>query len=69
VIALTLLRYLDSGGQVAVTAARLGVHVTTVRYRLRGASEASGLDLEDADDRLAAQLILRFASRAGQIKA
>jgi hypothetical protein len=69
VIALTLLRYLDSGGQVAPTADQLGVHVTTVRYRLRRATEASGLDLDDADDRLSAQLSLRFASRAGQIKA
>ncbi|MCW2521719.1 MAG: PucR family transcription regulator, partial [Frankiales bacterium] len=68
-IARTLLSYLESGGQVAPTAVELGVHVTTVRYRLRRAAEVAELDLSDADDRLAAQLILRFAFRAREIKA
>lgn len=55
----TLLRYLDSGSRAADTAVAEGVHVTTIRHRLRRATELSGLDLDDADQRLAAQLELR----------
>jgi sugar diacid utilization regulator len=68
-MALTLRAYLESGGHVALAAAELEVHVTTVRYRLRRAAELAELDLDDADDRLAAQLILRFAFGAAELGA
>lgn len=55
----TLLRYLDTGSDVSRVATELGVHATTVRYRIRRTGERIGLDLSDPDDRLAAQLQLR----------
>lgn len=59
----TALTWLESFGNVAQTAERLGVHENTVRHRLRRAAEAHGLRLEHADDRLAAWLQLRAAGR------
>ncbi|MGW7622506.1 helix-turn-helix domain-containing protein [Streptomyces antimycoticus] len=48
-------------GSVADDAAlRLRVHVNTLRYRLRRIREVSGLDFEDADQMLLAQLQLRL---------
>lgn len=60
----TLLAYLDTGSDVARVAAELHVHPTTVRYRLRKVSDTLGLDLDDADNRLSAQLHLRCGLRA-----
>ncbi len=60
----TLLGYLDSGSEVARVAADLGIHPTTVRYRLRRAVGSLELDLSDADHRLSTQLQLRCGLRA-----
>lgn len=60
----TLLGYLDTGSDSVRVAAELGVHPTTVRYRLRKAVQALGCDLADPDDRLSVQLQLRCGLRA-----
>jgi hypothetical protein len=58
----TLLHFLDHGSQISVTAQALGIHPTTVRYRLRKAVDLTGLELAEPDQRLAAQLQLRALS-------
>jgi DNA-binding PucR family transcriptional regulator len=68
-LAATLLAYLDHGGQVAETAEVSHVHVTTVRYRLRRAAQLTGIDLDNADQRLATHLQLRFSLRVPPHKA
>ena len=55
----TLRAYLDSLGDPARAAPLLHVHVNTVRYRIRRIVEMTGLDLLDADTRLALELELR----------
>jgi DNA-binding PucR family transcriptional regulator len=67
-LARTLLHFLDSGSRVANTATALGIHATSVRYRLRRVVDLTGLDLDDPDQRLAAHLQLR-AARGGQRRA
>ncbi|HEX8001444.1 MAG TPA: helix-turn-helix domain-containing protein [Mycobacteriales bacterium] len=48
----TLAACLDSLGNVAASAERLGVHVNTFRYRMRRLAEVAGDDLSRADTRL-----------------
>ncbi|WP_280404300.1 PucR family transcriptional regulator [Nocardia brasiliensis] len=55
----TLRAYLDSAGRAEVAAETLGLHVNTVRYRMRRIREVCGLDPEDNDAMLLAQLQLR----------
>ncbi|HYH28808.1 MAG TPA: helix-turn-helix domain-containing protein [Pseudonocardia sp.] len=57
--------YLESFGDMVSAARRLHVHPNTLRYRLRRIRELTGLDLDDADTRLAAALQLR-AGDAGR---
>jgi DNA-binding PucR family transcriptional regulator len=57
----TLLQLLETGSDVARVARTVHVHVTTVRYRIRRATELAALDLDDPDVRLAAHLQLRAA--------
>lgn len=57
----TLRAYLDAFGDVATAAARLDVHPNTFRYRMRRLTEVSGLDLDDAVERLVAHLQLHIA--------
>src|SRR5579875_2528405 len=61
----TVAAHLDSFGDVAAAAASLHIHPNTFRYRLRRATEVSGLDLADPDARLAVMLQLRLR-RAGR---
>ncbi|MBI4729984.1 MAG: helix-turn-helix domain-containing protein [Acidobacteria bacterium] len=56
----TLSAYFEHQGNVARAAQALGIHANTLRYRLRRMVELSGLDLDDADERLIADLQLRF---------
>ncbi|MGH9294672.1 MAG: helix-turn-helix domain-containing protein, partial [Acidimicrobiales bacterium] len=56
----TLRAYLDSFGDIGAAAKAINVHPNTLRYRLRRLAEVSGLDLLDPDDRLVAELQLRF---------
>jgi hypothetical protein len=54
----TLRAFLEVHGDCARTAARLGIHVNTMRYRMRRLSEIAGLDLDDPEARLAVALEL-----------
>jgi DNA-binding PucR family transcriptional regulator len=45
---------------VPVAAERLHVHRNTFRYRLRRIEELAGIDLDDPDERLVAELQLRW---------
>jgi len=56
----TLRAYFDAFGDMAEAAARVNVHPNTFRYRLRRITELFGIDLADADERLVAELQLRF---------
>lgn len=56
----TLRAYLEAMGDTARIAEDLGVHVNTVRYRLRRLQEFTGLHLDDPDRRLELQLRLRL---------
>ena len=52
----TLLVWLRHDGDVHATSSTLGVHVNTLRYRLRRVEELTGLDLRDTCQRIALQL-------------
>jgi sugar diacid utilization regulator len=54
----TLKAWLDTLGNVAASAERLGIHVNTFRYRLRRITTVSALDLDDPDERLTCSLEL-----------
>ncbi|HEU5033270.1 MAG TPA: helix-turn-helix domain-containing protein [Mycobacteriales bacterium] len=56
----TLRAYFDAFGDMAAAAAAVNVHPNTFRYRLRRITEVFGLDLTDPDERLVAELQLRF---------
>jgi hypothetical protein len=58
----SLRAYLDEFGDAAAAAARVRVHVNTLRYRLRRIAELSATDLTDADARLSLELQLRALS-------
>ncbi|MGP3977757.1 PucR family transcriptional regulator [Streptomyces sp. 8N114] len=60
-LAQTLAAYLSRFGDVAGTARQLGIHPNTLRYRLRRLRSHFGLDLDDPDVRLLAELGLRAA--------
>jgi hypothetical protein len=55
----TLGVYLETFGNARLAAARLGLHRTTVLYRLRRIAEVAGVNLEDPDERLLCALALR----------
>jgi len=59
----TLRAYLDAFGDVRLAADAVGVHPNTFRYRLRRLSELAGLDLDDPEQRLVAQLQLHLLAR------
>ena len=56
----TLRTWFQCVGDSRVTAERMNLHVNTVRYRLRRAADVTGLDLDDADQRLLAELEVRL---------
>ena len=58
----TLRTYFTAVGDVKLAAEQLGLHYNTVRYRLRRAAEVAGLDLNDPDQRLLAELQVRLLS-------
>lgn len=60
-LARTLAVFLDHAGDVKATAAALSLHRSGLYYRLRRVEELTGLDLERGEDRLLAQLAVRFA--------
>jgi PucR family transcriptional regulator, purine catabolism regulatory protein len=56
----TLAAYLRHHGRLQSAARDLVVHVNTVTYRLQRIREVAGLDLDDAEDRLTAQVALKI---------
>jgi GAF domain-containing protein len=56
----TLRAYLDAACDTGRAAAEIGVHVNTLRYRLKRLVELSGLRLDDPDERLVTELQLRM---------
>ncbi len=56
----TLDAYLRHHGRLQGAARELVVHVNTVSYRLQRVREIAGLDLDDAEDRLTAQVALKI---------
>lgn len=58
-LAHSLLTWLDAGGDTAGVARRLGLHVNTLRYRIRRAADLLRIDLDDVDARLSIHLRLR----------
>ncbi|MFN8215287.1 MAG: helix-turn-helix domain-containing protein [Solirubrobacterales bacterium] len=55
----TLRSFFDSFGNPTQVARRHHLHVNTVRYRVKRASEITGVDFDDAEARLALELELR----------
>jgi len=56
----TALALAEEGFHLQRTAARLGVHISTLRYRMDGLSAATGLDLETVEGRLRLQVGARL---------
>ena len=63
----TLRAYFDAFGDMATAAAAVNVHPNTFRYRLRRIVEVFGLDLDDPDERLVAELQLRWVHQANRL--
>jgi hypothetical protein len=55
----TVASYIGHGGRLRETALELFVHRNTLAYRLDNASQLLGVDLKDADARLAVEIALR----------
>ena len=62
----TLRAYFDAYGDMATAASAVNVHPNTFRYRLRRITEVFGLDLDDPDERLVAELQLRWVDRSSR---
>lgn len=62
---ITLEHYLAQRTRLQATADALGIHVTTLRYRLRRISELFGVDLDDPESRLGVELALRLRRLLG----
>jgi hypothetical protein len=60
----TLRAWLDHFGDNVAAAASLHVHPNTFRYRLRRATEVSGMNLDDRDERLLLMLQFRLFMRS-----
>jgi DNA-binding PucR family transcriptional regulator len=55
----TLATYLESSGGLEATAARLHIHPSTLKYRLRRIQDLTGRDLRDAEHRFNLDLACR----------
>ena len=58
----TLARFLAHNGNLQATARELSLHVNSVTYRMQRIQSIAGLDLEEAEDRLLAQVALKILS-------
>ncbi|WP_374653531.1 helix-turn-helix domain-containing protein [Dongia sp.] len=61
----TLEQFLIQRMRLQATADALGIHVTTLRYRLRRAADLFDLDLKEAESRLGLELALRLRRLLG----
>jgi hypothetical protein len=62
---MTLSAYLSAFGDVNAAATGLGIHRTTLRYRLRRITELALIDIDDPNERLLCALLLRERSVPG----
>ena len=58
----TLAAFLDHNGNLQATARELNLHVNSVAYRMQRIQAIASLDLEQADERLLAQVALKILS-------
>lgn len=58
----TAAAFIDEACRYQATAERLGIHVSTLRYRLRRLEELFGLDLEDSETRFRLALAARLTA-------
>ena len=56
----TAAAFVDEGCRYQATANRLGIHVSTLRYRLKRLNDLFGLDIDDAETRFALALAFRL---------
>jgi len=61
----TIERYLEQRGRLQATADALGIHVTTMRYRLQRTNELFGIDVDDPETRVWLDLALRIRRMIG----
>jgi PucR family transcriptional regulator, purine catabolism regulatory protein len=61
----TLDVFLSNNGNVQATARELSLHVNSVTYRLQRIQAIAGLDLEESEDRLLAQVALKILNGVG----
>jgi sugar diacid utilization regulator len=61
----TLASYLRAMGKLRPTADELGIHRNTLEYRMQRIQEVAGVDLEDANERLALDLGIRLLDLRG----
>lgn len=62
---ITLEQYLAHRTRLQATAGALGIHVTTLRYRLQRVTELFSIDLEDQETRLGLELAFRMRRLLG----
>jgi purine catabolism regulator len=60
----TLAAFLDRNGNLQATARELNLHVNSVAYRMQRIRAIAGLDFEDSEDRLLAQVALKILNGA-----
>jgi purine catabolism regulator len=58
----TLAAFLEHNGNLQATARQLNLHVNSVAYRMQRVEAIAGLDLEQSEDRLLAQVALKILS-------
>jgi DNA-binding PucR family transcriptional regulator len=56
----TLEAFLDHNGNLQATARELNLHVNSVAYRMQRIRAIAGLDFEQSEDRLLAQVALKI---------
>jgi GAF domain-containing protein len=61
----TIEQYLEQRGRLQATADALGIHVTTMRYRLQRIGELFGIDVDDPETRVWLDLALRIRRMLG----
>jgi purine catabolism regulator len=64
-LVLTLEAFLDHNGNLQATARELNLHVNSVAYRMQRIRAIAGLDFEQSEDRLLAQVALKILNGSG----
>ena len=61
----TLSKYFDSGARLQACADAMGLHVTTLRYRLARLRELFGIELDTQEQRFSLELAIRLHTSLG----